>query len=252
MIQIVNEWIVKNGVIGTAHKNRHGEMVDFRPALRKELVIRDRDGRFIGDLLDRQYGYSYGEKHEKDLFCSLIPAKGHKLQSNCRHQSLLLNCLGVEKYVSTIDYPQKGQNAFGFRYMFQFEEVIFFLEKEYAGCEWYDTQLKEEDEERRRKRDREEEEFWVRLPELEKEIRVFLETFTPELSASELIQLRSDKISTNEFYKEYVHPAVWNRFRHDRYLSNQEEIVCVMKKRVLDQAEARHEERKKAWLAKQK
>lgn len=256
MIQIVNEWIVKDGVIGTAHKNRHGEMVDFRPVLRKELVIRDRDGRFIGDLLDRRYGYSYGEKYEKDLFCSLIPAKGHKLQPNsvngCRHQSFLLNCLGVEKYVSRIDYPQKGKHTFGFRYMFQFEEVIFFLEVEFAEYEWYDAQLKAEDEEQLRKRHREEDEFRARLPELEKEIRAFLETFTPEFSASELIQLRSDKIDTDTFYKEHVHPAVWNRFRHGSYLSNREEIVCDMQKRVLDQAEAQHEERKQAWLAKKK
>lgn len=256
MIKIVNEWMVRDGVIGTGHRNRHGEMVDFRPALRKELVIRDRDGHFSGDLLNREHNYSYGEEYEKDLFCSLIPAKGHILQPNsvtgCRHQSFQLNCLGVEKYVSRIDHPRKGMHSFGFRYMFQFEAVIFFLEKEFVRYEWYDEQLKAEDEERDRQRDRENEEYRARLPELEKEICTFLETFIPELSASELIQLRLDKINTYEFYKKHVYPAVWNRFHHANYLSNWKEIVRAMQKRVLDQVEAEHEKRKQAWLAKQK
>lgn len=253
MIQIVNEWIVKDGVIGTAHKNRHGEMVDFRPVLRKELVLRASNN----SLIDAMSGpYAYGMGYLQDIFCSLIPAKGHKLQphptSYFQCKPFLLNCLGIEEYVTKIDYPIKGQRTYGYRYMFQFEEVNFFLEKQYAGVEWYDSQLQMEFGDQRQKQDQKNWEDLLKLRELEKEICSFLETFTPVLSDFELNQLRADTIDARTFYTKYVHSVVLDRFHHNSYFWNLENIIFFMKKRVLDQAEARHEERKKAWLAKKK
>ena len=225
-------WLVLSGVVGTAHHNREGKVVDFRPADRSPEV-KDFKGRKVMEIR---------------------PPRGVPVEP------LRLELVHQEFRVTKKDDPHEGMEHGQWLYRSNFCGVEFVdTTQRYWG--WYDEQKKaafyaaqEAEGQARKARAQEElrqqEEFVASLQP---------SFFVGKLSKGELAQLRGGSLDLADCLRAVINREILEQLGHGRvrvYLPHIFYGVEDMKKLeenrkiLLDEETRLREERKQLWLAK--
>ncbi len=225
---MIKFWTTKDGAVGTAHRNREGKTVDFRPAR------------------------SVSVKGEEKVI-TLYPPKGQG--EAVKSLELKVTCLEkrvIEPENILVAPEHQGQH--------RIEEVVFAsfegLEisatfRKYA--EWYDKEA----EAAHLANKKEEMARWYKEIDEERNFlkNISLEEIISEATVSEIGKLRSGKISPHLLlerimarkagnYSSYVYDEVKRRSKETGYLDQ-------FKAKLLAFDDQRKEERKQQWLARQ-
>ncbi len=217
-------WTTKGGIVGTAHENREGKVVDFRTA-----------SRIYGD----------------GKTITVYPPKGQAEGV----EPLKLEVTRIEKQVTQPEGLPAGQQEVkevGYA-TFEGLEISIFLRR-YA--EWYDKAAEAADKLTRSEqmdrvaKEREEERNFLK--------NISFEDMSVEVTTSELGKLRSGKMSTASLLRELLIRVVEKRRKSQDYWLFQEELKSREKEAgYLDRFKAellafddrRKEEHKREWLA---
>lgn len=239
MITIKHEWTIKNGFLGTAHKNRHGEWADFRLHTSGAVMIRLYDVE-DNETGSEEIGGQYCDEQTK-LFYRAHAPKGHCV---C---DVEIPCTRVVENLGEKDLDT-GLQGIHFTYIFTYQGEELHYQSPDVWSKVCDQKVYDAYTAPLREKWEQESE----LQQLERKlIEEFLETFVPTLSPSDLGRLRFGVMDNKELSKRYISPVMEERFPTYNswfYDSRAQKI----RENILKEEEKRHEERKQVWLAKKK